>query len=262
MKICLITSNRPRHIALAESLSKVATELMVIHEVKPAKLFSSGSLSKNMSDYMARMEEAETEIFGGMRFTSFKSASMVLAMDEISTLNIDDLSILMDCDLFVVFGCGIIKGPIADFLFARKAINLHMGLSPFFRGSACNFWAQYFGFPEFVGATIHYLSASVDNGTVIKRVVPIELTDDGFQNGMLAVVSGQKAILDIAKHGTTSDQLTVIHKDEKLIKLSKRADFDERVVSEFMEENRWTAYDLNEKRRKTLLKVARDIIQI
>lgn len=262
MKICLMTSNRPRHIKLAESLSKVASELVIIQEAKPAKLFSPGSLSKNNADYIKRMEDAETEIFGELRFTSFKSASMVLGLDEISTLDMDGMSILTDCDMFIVFGCGIIKGPIADFLFTRKAINLHMGLSPYFRGSACNFWAQYLGYPEFVGATIHYLSALVDKGPIIKRVVPIKLTDDGFMNGMLAVLSGQKALLHIIKHGTANNQPIALYQDEKTINLSKRADFDEKVVFEFMEEKRWVASGLNEKRRETLLKRARDIIRI
>ena len=33
-----------------------------------------------------------------------------------------------------------------------------MGLSPFYRGSSCNFWAIKDKKPEFVGSTIHYLS--------------------------------------------------------------------------------------------------------
>lgn len=262
MKICLMTSNRPRHLHFAESLSKLASEMVLIQEAKPAKLYAPKSMSREWSDYIKRMDDAETEIFGRVRFTSIRCNSMVLGLDEISTLDIRDLLTLQGYDVFIVFGCGMIKGPIAEFLFSKKAINLHMGLSPYFRGSACNFWAQYLGYPELVGATIHYLSASVDGGHVISRVIPSHLTDDGFKNGMLAVLSGQKAIIDILKNGKLRQQVGRPQRSADLISITKRADLTETVMSDFMTKKKWMINGLDQKRKNRLLQMDPDLIYI
>ena len=42
-------------------------------------------------------------------------------------------------DVYVVFGTSYIKGEIVDFLVKQKAINIHAGVSPYYRGTDCNF---------------------------------------------------------------------------------------------------------------------------
>ena len=68
-----------------------------------------------------------------------------------------DLNFALKSDLFIVFGSSFIKNEWLINFLIKKAINIHMGLSPFYKGSSCNFWALYDN-PEHVGATIHYLS--------------------------------------------------------------------------------------------------------
>ena len=46
-----------------------------------------------------------------------------------------------------------------------------MGISPYYRGSNCNFWAMYDNNPELVGATIHYLTSGLDDGKIIYHAV-------------------------------------------------------------------------------------------
>ena len=45
-----------------------------------------------------------------------------------------------------------------------------MGISPYYRGTDCNFWALYDGNPHLVGATIHYLSEGLDSGDIAYHV--------------------------------------------------------------------------------------------
>lgn len=42
-----------------------------------------------------------------------------------------------------------------------------MGLSPYYRGTDCNFWALYDKKPQYVGATIHLLSKGIDSGPTL-----------------------------------------------------------------------------------------------
>ena len=60
-----------------------------------------------------------------------------------------------------------IKGPLVNFLIKKKAINIHMGISPYYRGADCNFWAMYDGNSHLVGATIHMLSKGLDSGSIL-----------------------------------------------------------------------------------------------
>ena len=42
-----------------------------------------------------------------------------------------------------------------------------MGVSPYYRGADCNFWALYDSNYHLVGSTIHYLSKGIDSGDII-----------------------------------------------------------------------------------------------
>ena len=49
----------------------------------------------------------------------------------------------------------------------NKTLNIHMGISPYYRGTDCNFWALYDNNPHLVGATIHLLSKGLDSGAML-----------------------------------------------------------------------------------------------
>ena len=74
---------------------------------------------------------------------------------------------LLKSDLYIFFGSSYIKGPLVNFLIKKKAINIHMGISPYYRGADCNFWAMYDGNSHLVGATIHMLSKGLDSGAIL-----------------------------------------------------------------------------------------------
>ena len=98
-------------------------------------------------------------------------------------------------DLFIVFGSSYLKGWLVNFLIDRKAINIHMGISPYYRGSSCNFWALYDNKPSYVGATIHTLSKGLDNGDIIFHCLP-KFTDgiDSFEFSMKSVAAAQEEL--------------------------------------------------------------------
>ncbi len=72
-------------------------------------------------------------------------------------------------DLLVAYGCSLIKSELVN-TFAGRFLNLHLGLSPYYRGSGTNFWPLVNGEPEYVGATFMYLDAGVDTGKVIHQL--------------------------------------------------------------------------------------------
>lgn len=95
----------------------------------------------------------------------------------------------------LLFGCGIIRAPLLD-LFAGRTVNIHLGLSPYYRGHATNFWPFVNGEPECVGATVHLATPEVDAGAILRQVRPAITPDDSSHDiGCNALIAGAEALL-------------------------------------------------------------------
>lgn len=69
-------------------------------------------------------------------------------------------------DIIVVYGTVIIR----DNIFRRAGLvtlNMHTGLSPYYRGDSTLFWPIYFNDPDHLGVTVHKLVPEVDGGDII-----------------------------------------------------------------------------------------------
>ncbi len=84
-------------------------------------------------------------------------------------------------DVALIFGCGLIREPLYSLL-PKMTINLHLGLSPRYRGSATLFWPFYFLEPQFAGSTFHYIVGEPDAGDIIHQVVPSLARGDGIHD--------------------------------------------------------------------------------
>jgi phosphoribosylglycinamide formyltransferase 1 len=94
-------------------------------------------------------------------------------------------------DLIIAYGCSIIKSELLDY-FPGRFINVHLGLSPYYRGSGTNYWPLVNGEPEFVGATFMYIDKGIDTGEVIHQIrSKVEFSDSPVQ-------IGNRLIVDIA----------------------------------------------------------------
>ena len=105
--------------------------------------------------------------------------------------------------MYIVFGASYIKGWLCDYLVSNRAINIHIGMSPFYRGSSCNFWACFDENYEYVGATLHLLSVGLDSGKIIELACRAEFIADKFLYSMSAVESGQNSLIEILKAGVS-----------------------------------------------------------
>ena len=63
-----------------------------------------------------------------------------------------------------------------------------MGVSPYYRGADCNFWALYDNNPHYVGATIHLLSKGLDSGPILYHALS-NRKENVFEYSMSTVVS-------------------------------------------------------------------------
>jgi methionyl-tRNA formyltransferase len=82
-------------------------------------------------------------------------------------------------DVVISFGSSIIKPELID-AFPNKFINVHLGLSPYYRGSGSNFWPFVNNQPEYCGVTFMKIDSGIDTGEVIHQIRPIIKNTDSF----------------------------------------------------------------------------------
>ena len=106
--------------------------------------------------------------FQKQNLENLKNTSIIqVPSGSINNLSMISLEKYLKSDIYLVFGSSYIKGDLINFLVKNNTINIHMGISPYYRGTDCNFWALYDGNPHLVGSTIHYLSKGLDNGPML-----------------------------------------------------------------------------------------------
>ena len=72
-------------------------------------------------------------------------------------------------ELLVAYGCSMIKKPLIEY-FSGRFLNVHLGLSPYYRGAGTNFWPLVNKEPEYVGATFMYIDPGTDTGEIIHQI--------------------------------------------------------------------------------------------
>jgi len=77
----------------------------------------------------------------------------------------------------IVYGTSLIREPLLS-AFAGRMINMHLGLSPYYRGTATNFYPLLNDEPEYIGVTIHHIDSGIDSGAIIHQGRPDITADD------------------------------------------------------------------------------------
>ena len=223
MTILLLTSTGRRHLRFAARLSgafPLAYLFVVAEVIRPSPWPRA---------YQQRVWNAEQRVFADAGCLTSRMEIVSHAQDTVH------MPIALRADAIIVFGSGLIREPLLSHCMARRAVNLHAGISPFYRGNACNFWATYDGHPEYVGATIHRLSPGVDAGDILETV-PAPEEPDPFLRGMLAVRAGQDRLIAMLQDGSIWQPGTPQDLSQT-IRYSKRADFTDAVALEFLNRN-------------------------
>jgi len=237
MKITLFTSNNSRHIYLIKSLLKVCRSLNVVIESKTifnGKVDGYYKKNKIISNYFQKVEKAQIKYFNNNSIpnTDKKINILPISMGDLNYLNLDSLKNFLSSDLYIVFGSSYIKGKLVNFLIKKKAINIHMGVSPYYRGADCNFWALQDDKPQFVGATIHYLSKGLDSGDILYHALAMP-EKNLFDYSMKTVKSAIHSLCLKIKNKSIMDFKSIKIDKSKQIRYSKKIQFNEKEINKF-----------------------------
>ena len=239
MKITLFTSNKNRHNYLINLLSTISDELFVVQEcgtIFPGVIPGHYQASPIMKKYFENVNNAQSKLFGNSYVNNLKKNIKILPMlsGDLNKCSMDLLSDFLKSDVYVVFGSSYIKGELVDFLVEQRAINIHAGVSPYYRGTDCNFWALYDDNPHLVGTTIHLLSKGLDSGPMLYHAMS-NIKTSPFEYTMSTIKSAFHSIAERIKDNSIFKINPEVQDKSKEIRYSKKNEFNEEIVKEYFE---------------------------
>ena len=234
MKITLFTGNNLRHEYFINLLSKKFDKVYVIQEKLP-KVSGENFSSKIINSYFKKVNKSQKKIFGKYLIKS-KSKNLerkLIKFGELSNIDFLLMDSYLESDVYIVYGSSYIKGNLVDFLIKNKAINIHMGVSPYYRGTDCNFWALNDNNPHLVGSTIHLLSRGLDNGNILYHAMS-EQKPNVYDYSMSTVKSAFYSLVERISNRKIFDITPVRQNKNKEIRYSKNKEFNSNAASQFM----------------------------
>mgnify|MGYP003667500059 CR=1 FL=1 len=198
MRVVLLTSLSLRHKYIAHMLSKELDLCLIITEEKSSKIESTTNMSSSDATFVTQHFKArqknEKKFFSSYKDFPDNVEIVNLPHGEINNLETFKLIKKEAPDYIVLFGTSIIKDPIMS-AFSNQIINLHLGLSPYYKGSATNLFPIYFNDLAGVGATIHIATNKVDDGPVLHQMRPdIEVGDTIHDIGNRTILKAGKLL--------------------------------------------------------------------
>ena len=199
MKILLFSGNHPRHLFIHRALLENFTVCGVVAmQREPLILEPPPGISdhdralfvRHFADRFAVENRTyghptPEEIFAGV-------PTRFCQPDGLNTAATADFVRACAPDLVFIFGVELIKDPVFRVLPSDK-VNMHLGLSPWYRGSATLFWPFYNLEPQYAGTTFHQIVAEADAGTVLHQCAPELHCGDGIHDvGCRTVVQARE----------------------------------------------------------------------
>jgi len=187
MKILLLTGNHPRHLYLADTFLRSGLEVeWVIEKREPIMPQPEKELSfdikKLFNHHFTKRAEVEGLFFGkNSGNQALKKIQKIFEIEKIDLINgkFKKLCEKIKADCLIAYGSGVIPEEILDIPKMCKW-NVHLGLSPWYRGGATHFWPSYLLEPEFTGITVHEMTKDIDAGPIIHQ----QLAEINEQDGI------------------------------------------------------------------------------
>jgi folate-dependent phosphoribosylglycinamide formyltransferase PurN len=203
VRAILLTSTFRRHVHVANTVAAACDLAGVWQEEKtfrPERYAQDAPDEEVIQRHFASRDEAEVRYFAGDSEVRLKAGALhrVVAGGACSDPAEVALMTAARPDVVLVFGTGILRQPLLS-EFEGRIINIHLGLSPYYRGAGTNFWPLVNRQPEYVGATIHYLDEGIDTGSIILHVRPsIERNDGPHDLGNKTIIAAADGLLRAA----------------------------------------------------------------
>ena len=200
MRIVWIGGDHPRHLYYANRIHASYPIVAAIIEQRgemvpqpPAQLTDHDKA--NFERHFTNRDEAEHAYFGRQALPDIPI--LQTSKEDLNSVRSVEYLREHEPDVVLIFGCGLITGELYNSL-PYNTINLHLGLSPRYRGAATLFWPFYFMEPAYAGTTFHYVVSEPDAGDIVHQIVPDLSPEDGIHDvACKAVIKSTSDAIDL-----------------------------------------------------------------
>ena len=166
MKILLLRANELRHKALAQRLANLGyLSGDLVERIQPTS--NNFSLTNLERLHFKARAQVEQDFFSRFERTS-DATQRLIPRSGINSQEFYELVDEIEYDVVITFGVSILSGETIQKL-RDRILGIHLGLSPFYRGSGTNFFPFVNKELGAVGYTLMHLDEGVDTGRVIHQ---------------------------------------------------------------------------------------------
>ncbi len=266
----ILTSRGPRHSYFCRELARHyrvkgivvddryhaydrIVNFLKTNQYHPLRILKRILLKGKISAYDRRDIETEEKAFPRERSEFPEGVPVRLSPDPNEKEALEWIAKLSP-DVIAVFGTRLIKDPLLK-LARLGALNLHTGLSPYYRGGQCTFWALYHGDIEHIGVTVHYLSQKIDGGDIVFTARPeIEPEDTVRSLECKLVRLATAGMIEAVKRLAEGKLEAAPQKEKGRLFLSKEFTLEKRFEFEKKMAGGWLRSLLEERKRKGVLR--------
>jgi folate-dependent phosphoribosylglycinamide formyltransferase PurN len=121
--------------------------------------------------YAIRDDQMRKRVLGKMleESDSFSTPQKIRVVEGINSPEVVSLVQEINPTVILVYGTSVIKDRVLN-LAQDICFNMHTGISPYFRGTACTLWPIVTGELHMLGSTIHECTSRVDGGKTFEVV--------------------------------------------------------------------------------------------
>jgi phosphoribosylglycinamide formyltransferase 1 len=185
ISIVILTADEERHRFFKTKLNNInhlSLKLCISENKKKRQSFQTIKSNKNsfLSKHFLERDKIEKKFFRSfIRNHRKPKQEIIIERGELNyNLKLLKKVLRINPDFIISYGCSIIKGKFLE-VFKKKMINIHLGISPYYRGSATNFWPFVKNQLQFLGVTFMMIDDGVDTGKIIHQFRPnLELGDN------------------------------------------------------------------------------------
>ena len=198
-----ITGNRLSHKYFVNQLvSHFKLSAVFIEKVHyPDPLFNSDKERKTWEEFFLNRQKIEESL---LRFSDNNHAQNNPEIFSIEKGCLNSNKTLQLIQKFnptkiIIFGTNLLGSKYLN-LYPDCILNLHVGLSQYYRGSSCNFWPIHDLKPQLLGATVHFISKIIDGGNfVIQKTIDLDKNDCEFVLMTKPIILGTKLMIEAIK---------------------------------------------------------------
>lgn len=204
MRIIILTGDEMRHqyfrnkIALADGIEVLASYCEGVEKSLANQINSNPNASDIEKLHINARTQSEQDYFAqALSSMGEQSNARKIAKGAINEPDIVQEIIALNPDLLICYGSSLIKSELLS-RFEGKFINVHLGLSPYYRGAGTNVWPLINGEPDMVGATFMYIDKGIDTGKIIHQIrADVFLGDSPHSIGNRLITKMTKSYIDL-----------------------------------------------------------------